>query len=132
MFNFLAMQYSWEETVVNLVNLDMLERNKAHTEFAFNDGFSTYSYPYIQEDNKELTKSLHGKFIESIDNNIVYKNYSDYFLINRALYTSLMGKQKVMLGKGRIGISHGSEVEKRIRCLSTDSEKVQARMAHSG
>lgn len=82
---------SWEETVINLVNLDMLERNKVHTEFSYKETFATYSYPYIQDD-KAVTEALHPRMIESINQNIVNKNFSDYFLINRALYTSLMGK----------------------------------------
>jgi hypothetical protein len=39
--------HSWEECVVNLVVLDMLKKNKAHTEFDYTDGFSTFAYPYI-------------------------------------------------------------------------------------
>lgn len=40
---------SWEECVVNLVVLDMLNKNKAHTEFDYTDTLATYSYPYIQD-----------------------------------------------------------------------------------
>jgi len=87
---------SWEECVVNLTVLDMLSRNKVHTEFQYIDTFNAYSYPNIQE--KETTLALTQPFIQSINENIIYKNYSQYHLVNRTLYTGLMGKQKVMLG----------------------------------
>ena len=68
----------------------MLKKNKAHTEFDFTDGFSTFAYPYIQE--KDTTLALKQPFIDSITDNLIYKDYSEYFLINRALYSALMGK----------------------------------------
>ncbi len=53
--------YSWEEAVVNLVVLDMLKKNQAHTEFNFAEGFATFSYPNIQEN--AITKKLQDPFI---------------------------------------------------------------------
>ena len=88
---------SWEECVVNLVTLDMMKKNKAFTELDYTEGFSTYSYPYLQSDQKystELTKPL----IESISQNILSTNITPYPLINQALFKGLLGKQKVMLG----------------------------------
>ncbi|KAL4452933.1 hypothetical protein ABPG74_002498 [Tetrahymena malaccensis] len=87
---------SWEECVVNLTVLDMLKRNQVHTEFQFIDTYNAYSYPNIQD--KEITESLTQPFIQAINEHVVYKNYSPYHLVNRTLYTGLMGKQKVMLG----------------------------------
>jgi hypothetical protein len=39
--------YSWEETVVNLVVLDMLRENNDHSKIDYAKGFATYSYPYL-------------------------------------------------------------------------------------
>ena len=47
---------TWEECIVNNTVLDMLQRNDVHTNFDFTDGYTTYSYPYIQD--KNITKSL--------------------------------------------------------------------------
>lgn len=72
--------FTWEECVVNLVGLDMLHRNKVHSEFTFESGLAAYSYEHlqdkaIQEQNKEV-------FIKSIGQNIINKQYSPYYMIN--------------------------------------------------
>jgi hypothetical protein len=87
---------SWEECVVNLVVLDMLRNNKTHVELDYTDGYSTFSYPYLQE--KETTLTLKKPFVNAISENIIGTHFSQYPLINQALYSGLMGKHKVMLG----------------------------------
>ena len=78
------------------VVLDMLKENKVHTELFLPDGISCYAYPYLQE--PEITKSLTKPFINAISEHVVGEEYSEYNIINQVLYTSLMGKHKVMLG----------------------------------
>lgn len=87
----------WEECVVNLVTLDMLKQNKVFTEVDYTEGLCTYAYPYLQSDQK-FSKELTKPFIDIISQNIIHTNFSPYQLINQALYTSLMGKHKVLLG----------------------------------
>jgi len=81
---------------VNLVVLDMLNQNQNFDKIDWTKGFATYCYPHIQ--GKEIREINTRKFIESIDEHIVNHKYSDYHLINRILYTALMGKHKVLLG----------------------------------
>lgn len=88
---------TWEECVINLVTLDMLEKNEVHTKLFYPDGFTTYSYPYLQDD--ETRKQLTTPFINSITKNIVNEHFSQYYMLNQILYTALMGKQKVMLAE---------------------------------
>ena len=87
----------WEEAVVNLVTLDMLKKNKTFPELDYTEGFATFSYPYLQSDSK-FSKELTKPFIDTISQNILVNNVSQYNLINQVLYTSLLGKQKVLLG----------------------------------
>lgn len=87
----------WEECVVNLVTLDMMKNNKVFTEIDYTEGVCTYSYPYLQSDQR-FSKELTKPFIDIISKNIIHDQFSPYHLINQALYTSLMGKQKVLLG----------------------------------
>eukprot|EP01017_Pseudomicrothorax_dubius_P038309 TRINITY_DN5716_c0_g1_i3.p1 TRINITY_DN5716_c0_g1~~TRINITY_DN5716_c0_g1_i3.p1 ORF type:complete len:352 (-),score=86.07 TRINITY_DN5716_c0_g1_i3:87-1142(-) len=87
---------TWEECLVNLVVLDMLRENKTPGELHLPKGFSTYAYPYLQND--ATRKQLTVPFMESITKNIVGSSPSEYSIINHALYTSLMGKHKVLLG----------------------------------
>jgi hypothetical protein len=88
--------HGWEECVVNLVVLDMLAKNKVFDELDWTEGLATYSYPNIQE--KAVTERNTDRFIEAIDRHIVHRKYSPYYLINKVLYTALMGKHKVLLG----------------------------------
>lgn len=87
--------YSWEECVVNLIVLDMLNQNEIFSKVNLREGFSTYSYPYHrQSSSKELTEP----FIEFIKRNLLSREISPYLTITESLFTSLMGKQKVLLG----------------------------------
>ncbi len=61
------------------------------------DGVSCYAYPFLQE--PEITKSLTVPFINAITEHVVNEEFSEYNIINQALYTSLMGKHKVILGE---------------------------------
>ena len=47
---------TWEECIVNNTVLNILQRSDVHAKFDFTDGYTTYSYPYIQD--KNITKSL--------------------------------------------------------------------------
>eukprot|EP01016_Furgasonia_blochmanni_P055040 TRINITY_DN9140_c0_g3_i1.p1 TRINITY_DN9140_c0_g3~~TRINITY_DN9140_c0_g3_i1.p1 ORF type:complete len:320 (-),score=66.94 TRINITY_DN9140_c0_g3_i1:120-1079(-) len=77
--------------------MDMLQKNKVHTELKYNDGFSTYSYPYLQD--KSTTKELSKPFVDAITKDLLNVNISEDFpLMNQVLYLSLMGKHKVILG----------------------------------
>ncbi len=38
---------TWEEAVVNLVVLDMLQANQVHSKLDYTKGFATYSYPQV-------------------------------------------------------------------------------------
>lgn len=74
----------------------MLLKNKNFEEIDWTQGLATYSYPNIQE--KAVMERNTKVFIETIDEHIVNNRYSQYPLINRILYTALMGKHKVLLG----------------------------------
>ncbi|CAD8207800.1 unnamed protein product [Paramecium octaurelia] len=87
--------HAWEEAVVNLVVLDMLNANKNMEEIDWSKGLSTYSYANIQ--SKEIQEANKNLFIQTIDEHIINHRYSEYYLINRVLYTALMGKHKVLL-----------------------------------
>lgn len=88
---------SWEETVVNLNVLDMLETNQLHTEVDYTKGYTTFSYPYHH--NKELGGAAITKnFVENINRNVVGKDFSDYNMINQILYQGLMGNHKICMG----------------------------------
>ncbi len=76
--------------------LDSLRENKVHTELFLPDGFSTFSYPYLQD--PETTKALKIPLINAISQHVVNEQFSEYHIINQILYTSLLGKHKVMLG----------------------------------
>jgi hypothetical protein len=41
--------YTWEECVVNLVVLDMLQHNKTHDKLDYSKGLCTFSYPYLKD-----------------------------------------------------------------------------------
>lgn len=74
----------------------MLRENKLYSELDLREGFSTYSYDFIQ--NEAKSKQLQLPFVNAINEYIVDGEYSDYLIINQALYKALMGKHKVLLG----------------------------------
>ena len=41
--------FTWEECVVNLVVLDMLEKNKTHDKLDYSKGYAKHSYPYLKD-----------------------------------------------------------------------------------
>ena len=63
--------FTWEECVVNLVVLDMLEKNKTHDKLDYSKGYATHSYQYLKDQNSN--NSLTKPFIESISENIIDK-----------------------------------------------------------
>lgn len=87
---------SWEECVVNLVTLDMLDKNKVFTELDYTTGLTSYSHPYLQRDEK-FSKGLTQPFINSIQKNIMTEGFSENLLINQALFSGLLGKHKVII-----------------------------------
>lgn len=42
---------SWQETVVNLITLDMIRENKVPDKLDYRKGFYSYNYNYIQDSN---------------------------------------------------------------------------------
>ena len=60
-------------------------------------GLSTFSYPEMRRKEFQLSESS-KQFVESINKHIVGSDFSQYNIINQALYKGLMGKQKVMMG----------------------------------
>jgi hypothetical protein len=40
---------SWEETVVNLLTIDMVRDNKLPDQIEYKKGLYAYSYPYVQD-----------------------------------------------------------------------------------
>jgi hypothetical protein len=45
----------WEEAVVNLLTLDMIEANNTHMKIDFTKGLVTYAYPDIQDEKTTIT-----------------------------------------------------------------------------
>jgi hypothetical protein len=87
---------TWEETVVNLLTLDMIEANNTHMKIDYTKGLVSYAYPDIQDEKTH--DNLTPKFIASITNNIICDNWSPFYEVNQILFKALMGKHKVVLG----------------------------------
>lgn len=87
---------TWEECVVNLVTLDMLDGNSMDADTDLKRGISTYSYNGLAHET-EGGKAIMEKFVRSINKNIIGRDISPYNIINQSLYQALMGKQKVLL-----------------------------------
>ena len=88
--------FSWEELVVNPAVFDMILENKVYSEIDLKQSMLTYSFPALS-DKKNGGMILRDKYITAITEQIVGKQFSDFAMINKALYQSLMGKHKVML-----------------------------------
>jgi len=89
---------SWEETVVNLEVLDMLQTNQLHTDVDFTEGFTTFSYPY-HYDKEKGGAAITKPFVENINTHVVGKDFSEYNIMNQILYQGLMGNHKIMMGE---------------------------------
>jgi len=89
---------SWEETVVNLEVLDMLQTNQLHTDVDFTEGFTTFSYPY-HYDKEKGGAAITKPFVENINTHVVGKDFSEYDIMNQILYQGLMGNHKIMMGE---------------------------------
>ena len=60
--------HTWEETVVNLLTVDMLRENKLPKENNYRRGLYAYSYPYVLDE--DLAKGLKNNRYGSIDSGI--------------------------------------------------------------
>jgi hypothetical protein len=87
---------TWEESVVNLVVLDMLRANQVHMKLDYTKGVSTYAYPDLQD--PRTRDNIHDKFVQAITDYIVCDSWSPYYEVNQILFKALMGKHKVVLG----------------------------------
>jgi hypothetical protein len=88
---------TWEETVVNLFVLDMLVHNTLPSKTSYKNGLYAYSYPFLQ-DNENVRNEITPLFVDTIGKHILGGRLNEYPLMNKFLYTSLMGRHKVMLG----------------------------------
>lgn len=87
---------SFEESIVDLLILDMSIANQVHTKIDYTKGLLTYSYPSIQL--KSTTDNLTDKFVSAITDYVIADKWSPYHEVSRILFQALMGKHKVMLG----------------------------------
>ncbi len=89
---------SFQECIVNLSILDMLDQNTTFDKIDLTMSYYAYSYEEVQ--HKDYNKVIkRDQLVKSITSNIVGKSFSPYSIINEALYQCLMGKQKVLLGE---------------------------------
>jgi hypothetical protein len=77
--------------------MDMLINNTLPQKTTYKHGLYAYSYPFLQ-DSPEIKNQLTPVFVDAISTHILGQNLSEYPLINKFLYTALMGRHKVMLG----------------------------------
>lgn len=75
----------------------MLNSNKTEPEIDLTKSLSTFSYPEMRRKEFQLAENS-KQFVESINKHIIGSDFSQYNIINQALYKGLMGKQKVMMG----------------------------------
>lgn len=79
----------------------MLRENKGYDELDLTSGFATLNHPEYQgldPSQRTHVKDLIIPLRESIKHDIVGPNFSDYYSINKLLFTALTGKHRVMLG----------------------------------
>ena len=88
---------TWEETVINLFVMDMLVNNSLPNKTTYKNGLYAYSYPFLQ-DNPNVRNEVTPLFVNSISDYVLGGRRTDYPLIDKFLYSSLMARQKVMLG----------------------------------
>lgn len=88
---------TWEETVVNLFTMDMLINNSLPSKTSYKNGLYAYSYPFLQ-DNPEVRNQITPTFIDAIGEHVLGGKRSEFPLVDKFLYTGLMGRHKVMLG----------------------------------
>lgn len=67
----------------------MLETNELNTEVDYTKGFSTFSYPYHYDKELGGPKALTKNFVDSINRNIIGREFSEYNIINQAIYQAL-------------------------------------------
>lgn len=88
---------TWEETVVNLLTMDMIINNSLPAKTNYKNGLYAYSYPFLQ-DTPEVRTAITPLFIDAISEHVLGGQRSEYPLVDKFLYTGLMGRHKVMLG----------------------------------
>ena len=90
---------SFEECVVNLNVLDMLEHNKLYDELDLMRGIAAFSYPELQAEDGNIAKL--SDLIRGVQRHVMGPpdSHSEYAIINSALYKALAGKHKVLLGE---------------------------------
>jgi hypothetical protein len=90
---------TWEECVVNLNVLDMLDQNKLYDELNLTKGLAVFSYPHLKSKSGEVAEM--PDLLRSINKHLMGHpdTHSEYREINEALYLALSGNQKVMLGE---------------------------------
>ena len=90
---------SFEECIVNLNVLDMLEQNKLYDELNLARGIAAFSYPELQAKDGNVAKL--SDLIRAVQKHVMGPSdtHSEYGIINQALYTALAGKHKVLLGE---------------------------------
>lgn len=75
----------------------MLSNNKTEPELDLTKGLSTFSYPEMRHKDFNLAENS-KQFVQSINKHIIGSEFSQYNIINQAVYKGLMGKHKVLLG----------------------------------
>ena len=76
--------------------MDLMSANRLPHEIKYKEGFYTFSYPYLQD--KKQSKAITPNFISQISSQILDGRRTGYDLIDKVLYSGLMGRQKIMLG----------------------------------
>ena len=77
----------------------MLVNNSLPSKTTYKNGLYAYSYPFLQDKDKpEVRKEITPLFVDVIGKHILGGSLDSHPLINKFLYTSLMGRHKVMLG----------------------------------
>ena len=75
----------------------MLVNNSLPGNTTYKNGLYAYSYPFLQ-DSESTRKEITPAFVDVIGKHILGGRLDSHPLINKFLYTSLMGRHKVMLG----------------------------------
>ena len=77
--------------------MDMVLNNSLPSKTTYKNGLYGYSYPFLQ-DAPETRNEITPVFINAISDQILGGKRTEFPLIQKFLYTGLMGRHKVMLG----------------------------------
>lgn len=75
----------------------MLLNNSLPNKTTYKNGLYAYSYPFLQ-DNPEVRNQITPVFIDAISEHILGGKRTEFPMVEKFLYTCLMGRHKVMLG----------------------------------